>query len=426
MRLKIGAARELITPALGGLFAGYGSEKPSTAVHDDLTATAIIFECGGTRAMLISATVCLIGSELSERVRRECGAAAGVPVPNVILASTHTHSGPVMSGDKAGDYCEAIFAPRCAAAAAAASKNLIPVTMGVAATKSLVGINRRQLLPDDKVILGQNPWGTYDPEMTVISFRDESGATVANIIHCSAHCTAAGINTEVTRDWAGVMIDRLEQESGAITAFFNGALGDVAPRMANGGSTGDIQHAMEVGGLAGIDAVRAYKDIRAWRDEAMSIATGEIRIPYEPIMPLDEARTALAEYRAMPDERFVISGRRRLERIIELHESGAAGDADFTHPQVIVNIGPVAFVPIPFEPFSEISLRLRAYSPIGHTLAIGCANGSNSYLPTQDQLCRGGYEVERFMWGAPRQLPANTDAHIVNQNLAMLNNIKQL
>jgi uncharacterized protein (UPF0128 family) len=83
-------------------------------------------------------------------------------------------------------------------------------------------------------------------------------------------------------------------------------------------------------------------------------------------------------------------------------------------------------IPVPFEVSSEISLRLRAYSKHGHTLALGCTNGSNSYLVSQDQICRGGYEVERFMSIGPRKLVNNADMHLVNQNLKLMDKFPSL
>lgn len=419
-RLKIGVSREIITPKLGGLFMGYGSNKPSTAVHDDLTVTAIAIASGKTCALLMSATVCLIGNDLTGKIRSLCGAAAGVPADNVILAATHTHSGPITTDNIDALYCDEIFVPGCVAAAKAAVSEMKHAKVGMATTKSLVGINRRQLLANNKVILGQNPWGAYDSEMTVISFRGDDGKSFANIVHCTAHCTASGINTEVTRDWAGVMIDRLEQESGAITMFINGMEGDVAPRMANGGSTGDINHAMEVGAVAALDAVRAYKDIREYRDEELSAATEDIKIPHAPLIPLDEARSELAKLEAGTQARFTGSTIRVLKKNIELHEKGETGDSFFTYRQTLLKIGSIVLIPVPFEASSEISLRFRTYSKYGHTLPLGCTNGSNSYLPSQDQLCRGGYEVERFKWSGERQLADNADMHLVNENLKLM------
>ena len=128
---------------------------------------------------------------------------------------------------------------------------------------------------------------------------------MANIVHCTAHCTAAGVNTQVTRDWAGVMIDRLYQESGVITMFINGLAGDISPRMANGKSTGDIHHAMEVGAKAGLDAVRAYKDIRVCRDKEMSVVTGDLKLPHAPLIPLEEARKKMKRLEAGQQDRFM-------------------------------------------------------------------------------------------------------------------------
>ena len=113
-----------------------------------------------------------------------------------------------------------------------------------------MGVNRREIRANNKIDFGQNPWGCFNPRMTVISFKNDEGNVVANIIHYGAHCTAAGRNTEISRDWAGVMVDSLEKESGGITAFFNGAEGDVGPRLSNGGTTGDMSHVKETGEIA--------------------------------------------------------------------------------------------------------------------------------------------------------------------------------
>ena len=428
-KLKAGIAREIITPQLGGLFMGYGSDKGSTEIHDDLTVTALSLEYGNTKVLLMSVTVCYIGgifmgygfgNDFCAKLRALCGEAAGIPAANVIIGATHTHSAPITSDDGDIEYRNEILIPKCVAAAKASVKDMKPVTVGIATTESKVGINRRHIRADNKVVLWQNPWGTYDPEMTVISFKGEDGRSVANIVHCTAHCTAAGTNTEVTRDWAGVMIDRLDDESGAITMFFQGMQGDVAPRMANGASKGDMNHAMEVGAVAAIDAVRAYKNVRVYRDEGLSVVTGEIRLPHAPIMPLENAKKELAKIEAGAPGRWSEQDRYNYTKIIELYAKGNTGESYFTYDQTLIKIGPVVLIPVPFEASCEISFRLRAYSKYGYTLALGCTNGSNSYLPSQDQICRGGYEVERFRSIGPRQLTNNADMHLINQNLQLM------
>ena len=414
-KLKAGIAREIITPKIGGLLSGYGSDKPSTVVNDDLTVTALAIEYEKIRVVLMSATVCLIDNNLSDRLRALCGEAAGVPAANVILAATHTHSGPVMTTE----YNDQIFIPGCIAAARASVKEMKPATVGVAKTESRVGINRRKLTSEGRILLSNNPWATFDPEMTVISFKGEDQKIIANIIHYAAHGTSAGINTEITRDWNGVMIDRLEKESGGITMFIQGLQGDIGPRLPNGEDKGDIRYVMELGAIAGLDAVRAFKDIRVYRDEAMSVATGEVKLPQAPLMPLEEAKNELAKLEAGVAGRWTAGNRSNLTKIIEFYEKGETGESFFVYPQTLIKIGPIVFIPVPFEVSSEISLRLRTYSKYGHTLALGCTNGSNSYLVSQDQICRGGYEVERFRSRA-RQFVDNVDMHLINQNLQLM------
>ena len=71
--------------------------------------------------------------------------------------------------------------------------------------------------------------------MTLISIRNcESKEGILNLIHYGCHGTSVGDNSEITRDWSGIMIDRVEQETGVLTAFWNGAIGDVGPRITNG------------------------------------------------------------------------------------------------------------------------------------------------------------------------------------------------
>jgi len=423
MGFKLGIDRQFVTPTLGGLFAGYDSPKRSERVHDDLTVTAFLFEGNGARALLMSATVCLIENEICDELRKICGEAAGIPRENVIISAVHTHSGPVTVGAKTDwDYVEAIFKPKFAEAAANAAKNIREVTTGVAVSKSLVGINRRKLHRDGSVTLSHNPWGAYDPEMTVVAFKYLDGTPAANIIHCAAHCTAAGVVTEVTRDWCGVMIDRLEAQSGAVTMFLNGSAGDVAPRMPNGDSVGNMQLMREIGALAGIDAVKTYNEIREYRPVEMKIAYGEVKIPYAPPKPLALARE---QYVAIENSSARFDGGRRklLKSLIEMHERNEFGPENFSFKQTIVKIGPVVFIPFPFEHFSEISMRMRAYSRFGYTLTVGYANGSNSYLPSQDQICRGGYEVEMFNWAMARQLPDDADTKIINENLRIMDGL---
>jgi Neutral/alkaline non-lysosomal ceramidase. len=425
-QLKVGVGREIITPKIGARLYGYALDVFGTSVNDELTATAIALQHNGQSAVLISATVCLINNNLSNEIRKKVSKKINVPAEHIVLSSTHTHSGPGTEGvtgwgEIDRTYCDEIFIPQLIKAAETAFGTLEEATLGTATIKSEIGINRRQLNRDNSICLGQNPWGSYDPNLTVLSFRNLAGKPIANLIHYGAHCTAAGKNKEMTRDWAGIMIDRLETESGAITAFFNGTEGDVGPRLTNGLTTGNINYVRELGGLAAQDAIKAYRLIKEFRSVPLHCTTDEIRLPYSEAIPLEIAEQNL---KAMEAEKPEVNLRGRTyayyKAVVEAYQRGLPKERYFKYTQTILKVGSVVFIPFPFEVFSEISLRLRHYSPYPHTLCLGCTNGNNGYLPTQDQICRGGYEISVFLTSGVQNLEPNTDYHIIAENLRIM------
>lgn len=429
--LRVGAGRGRITPPVGAMLMGYAPARPAEAVHDDLDVTAIAVEYGKVKAMLISADVCVIRDPQSTRCRALAADATGVPFENIILSATHTHSGPAMRGTAGGadldeEYIAAIFEPGLVKAASQAITSMQPARMGIATRPSDVGINRRQIEPSGEIRLGQNPWGCYDPTMTVVSFRGKDDAPIVNLIHYGAHCTAAGKNPEITRDWSGPMVDRLEAESGALTVFFNGAEGDCGPRLPNGRTTGagDVGYAVALGAKAGIDSTATFRDIREYHDADLRVLRESIRLPYEPLPTVAALEQQIADMG--PPEKLVglrVMSRQALCARLELSRTPGPHATRLELQQTIIAIGPVAFVPFPFEIFSEVTLRLRACSPFPHTLSLSNANGSHFYFPSQDQIPRGGYEVWVFKSMSPRALADDADNAAVAENLRLLDTL---
>ena len=198
-------------------------------MHDDLSATAFYLKEGDRQALMISVTVCLISTEITDEILSLIEKTYGISKDHCILHATHTHSGPNVAGEYGWgevdrEYYETVFRPAILAAVEEAMSSPTPVKMGVAVGSCYAGVNRRErCLEDNKIKLGQNPWGAYNPDMTVISFIGEKGRPVANLIHFGMHGTCAGRSREISRDFSGYMTDALEAESGAITAYFNGA-----------------------------------------------------------------------------------------------------------------------------------------------------------------------------------------------------------
>ena len=263
-KLYLGVEKAIITPKVGARLFGYAEDLFSNQVHDDLHATVFLFEQGDISCVMVSIAVVALTDLLSDRIRKGISEKTGIPLSNIMLASIHTHSGPATLGQDGGwgsadgEYCDGILIPRIIEAAEKAKANKQAVKMGYATGESHIAINRRELSIKNEILLGQNPWGPYNPKMSVLSFRNESGECVANMIHYGMHGTCAGHNLEISQDWIGVMVNRVQKLTGGVTAFFNGPEGDVGPRLTNGGTTGvsDIKHAEETGGRAAFDAMQ--------------------------------------------------------------------------------------------------------------------------------------------------------------------------
>ena len=221
-QLFVGVGREVITPKVGASLVGY-APRPALSIHDDLHITVFAFEYEGEQAMLASADLCNLRREAIESTLAAFSEASGLPKERLIIACTHTHSGP--SGHDV-EYMTGVFLPALKKAAQAALASLKPAEIGVGTVHSDVAINRRQIKENGKVALGQNPFGSYDPDMTVVAFREPDGTPIGNFIHYGCHNTGCGRNDAVSRDWCGVAIDQLEKQSGGITCFINGCGGD--------------------------------------------------------------------------------------------------------------------------------------------------------------------------------------------------------
>ena len=414
--LLLGVARRDITPQVGGNLFGYRPDLYSESVNDNLTATVFAFSDGDEKFVLVTVCVCLLDTSVTDELRSLISEKHNVEIGNIIICATHTHSGPStinMPGWGGIDmpYYEGIMKPNILKAVDDAFGNTQPVTMGVGVGESKLGINRRQLNTDNSVGLGQCYWAPFNPQMTVISFKNNENKIVGNIIHYGCHGTCAGLNKEVSRDWSGVMTDALEKESGAITAFFNGPEGDVGPRLSNGQTTSELPYIYEVGGIGAEDAIRIFKSIDEYKDFSVSAVSGSVKLPYDKRISYEDAVKGYEIYK----NETINYGRQLavyFSKVMESYERNFVEEELDEIPQSIIRLGDVAFVSFPYELFSEIGMRINCAVEDLKVLSLSNANGSKGYFPTQDQLCKGGYEVTMFKYNDVQCPVDDADFHL--------------
>jgi len=229
-QLFVGTAKlELIPPGAPPL-AGYSRRRgrPSTGIHDTPFVRAIVLQDHGTTVALVSCDLLIIDERLVEAVHTRLGTPPSRQPASLVVAATHTHSGPGAYGQKfleklsMGHFDPAVFdflATRIAQAIAMAATHLQPVTLrhATTATEGLV-VNR----------MGRE---VVDAELTVLSLDDERRNPVAFLVNFSAHPTTLGSwNRQLSADYPGALTSALEQRyPGATCLFLAGAVGDQAP-----------------------------------------------------------------------------------------------------------------------------------------------------------------------------------------------------
>ncbi len=85
----------------------------------------------------------------------------------------------------------------------------------------------------------------------------------------------------------------------------------------------------------------------------------------------------------------------------------------------------VSYISFPYEIFSEIAMRIAYEKKIPHTLSLSNTNGCEGYFVTEDQICRGGYEIDMFKTGYIQPYADNADWYMVKQTLENLDKLNK-
>ncbi|MBI4322940.1 MAG: neutral/alkaline non-lysosomal ceramidase N-terminal domain-containing protein [Candidatus Omnitrophica bacterium] len=229
-QLLVGTAKRDLTPPVKTPLAGYSRRggKPATGTLDPVSVRAVVLQAQDTTVALVSCDLLIIDERLFEAVKARVRAGSSRPIA-LLLAATHTHSGPGAYGQKfleklsMGHFDPAVFdflVTRIAQAILEARATLQPASVRYAAapTEGLV-VNRMQ------------PDGVVDAEVTVLAFEDRRGAPRAIVVSFGAHPTTLGAwNMRLSADYPGVLARAIEERyPEAMCLFLAGAVGDQAP-----------------------------------------------------------------------------------------------------------------------------------------------------------------------------------------------------
>ena len=242
--MRAGVGRVDITPPVGIPAGGWGNQLHEISEGNDLElwATVLVAEGVGAddcRAAIVDLDLCILDDAQAARARSVVALAAGLPVENVAVGTTHNHSVPVTlelggawirrNRELVAPYVESVFEAIGQAAADAAS-SLRPVRVGTATGHSPLAVNRRMTMPDGRAAVGLHPAGVSDTTITVVRLDGADDRPVATIVHYACHPIILGPdNTFVTPEYPGIVKRVVEAAVGGHCLFVQGACGDIGP-----------------------------------------------------------------------------------------------------------------------------------------------------------------------------------------------------
>jgi neutral ceramidase len=424
--LQAGAARVVITPPIGvplsGYFAAEGRKEVARDIHDDLYARALVLQDDHYTIAIATSDLIGLGDEELEMVQAIVHQETGIEPEQLILACTHTHSGPVVHpfppsdlipGQADEEYYRLL--PRLIASAVTmAAQRRRPARIGAGSGSCAININRREILPDGTVrglpFLGRNPSGVVDREVGVLRVDDDvTGRPVAVLLSYACHPVVLGPNVEISADYVGYTVSFLERMLGAdaVALFANGAQGNMNA-MIHPGTYADAER---LGVTLGAEALKVVLSTETHADIHIATETRRTELPLNPAAE-PEAQRRYIRFLQAELQRFTSVGERMKAWDIEMRLAVAhyrlynREHLAFPYmPAMVTAFGfsgdgtSIGLVSEPAELFCEYGMQARSASPFATTLVLGLANGFIGYVPTPEVYTEGGYECEATQVG---------------------------
>jgi len=363
--ISAGVARVEITPPAGHPMGGYAARNgPSTGVHDPLYATTLLLKSGGLTVAIVSCDLRSFPSERIVNTARERKLA-----DHVLIAVTHTHSGPMTWEDQSWPSRErSWFAEterKILSAIEAASKKMFPARIAAGFGEIYLGHNRRKVDADGRVTMfwrnaEKLPTSPIDPTVGVIRVDDQSGKARAIIVNYACHAVVLGPdNRMISADYPGYLARRIEREfPGAMCLFTQGGAGDINPYL--------DKQPVDQNGFG-----EAEKMGDALAEEALKVARR--------LKPQTNANSVL----------------RAAAEVVEFRDRWDAKKTVHVGLTTLLINNDIAIATMPGEPFVDLQIALRDKSEIANTFLFGYTYSAGGewagYIPTIRAAAEGGY-----------------------------------
>ncbi|MBQ9757522.1 MAG: hypothetical protein IJW15_03795 [Clostridia bacterium] len=446
-KVKAGFSQLCITPPLGTPISGYYEQRFTKGVLDDLYVTAVAFDDGEKRAVVMGVDIIMLTQKQANEYRKIIADYCNIPMDAIFINCSHTHTGPMIGPDFASDLCglpayEEYLGLQMRDAAALALEDVEEADFYAAeGTVPNISFIRRYRMKDGSVQTNPgvgNPdidhaLGTPNERVKLIKIEREEADDIF-IVNFGVHPDTIG-GEYISADYPAFVCATIEAAIPETKCMFlqapQGDVNHINPNPTEGENRGlemtfdgcprGYEHAIYMGrAIAGAvlqicdKAEEISADGIAFINKTVTVPSNQEndRLPEAKRLAElhDSGRDDEIPFKAMELTTVVAEAK----RIIELEN----GPDSYSFNLSAIKIGDMAFMGIPGEPFTEIANRIYEGSPFETTILCALTNGGDSYFPTSSAYDEGGYEARTS------RLKKGADNIIVEGTIDALRNIK--
>ena len=429
-RLLAGFGRADVTPGYPIPLRGYGNsiKRMSERILDHIYLTCVAFtDADGETALLFSVDASAPGTPSTPRFRPAVSRAVGVPVDHIILAGTHSHSGPDLActeWDRLEEYLQLTENAYVQAAREAMADRAPARILAASAETEKLNHVRRYVL-ENGTYAGDN-YGDFksapiarhesepDRRMQLVKLVREGKPDVL-LVNFQVHQTLTGgmQNRDLSADITGAMRRIVERELGCRMAYFTGGAGNLNPTSRIPGEALTPMKDLQVNGqaIAGY-ALRAEGTYRELGPGRVSVRqrVRQFDANHAGDGKLELARALWDEYQQTGDRPAVTKKARAAGLNSVYHAEAILINAQLPPTQEMelnaFSVGELAFCCAPVEMFDSTCRTIMDPSPFAVTFMVTCCHEAKDYVPAMIGYEHGGYSADssRFTAGTAEKM----------------------
>lgn len=414
---RAGVSKVAITPKQAMPMAGFASRTHnSEGMIHDLWAKALVLEdSAGKRAVMISSDLLGFPKVLSDNIRDKLKAKFGLNRDQILLNSSHTHSGPVLDAALTDIYIldkeqraaitrnTSLLEQQIVTLVGEGIKNLEPAELFIQNGVTRFQVNRRN---NSATLLSQlsELQGPNDYAVPVIKVLNSQGDIKAIAFGYACHPTVLN-GYQFSGDYPGFTQIELEKaHPGATALFFQGAGADQNPLPRN---------TVPLARQYGKELAAAVE--RVLEEDMKKIPSKLVTTYSELTLPLDSlpSETDLMKISKTSDLPY---HKRWAERTLSEITAGSKMITSYPYPVQVWTIGNHPLVSLGGE--LVVGYAINVKQMLGSdAIVLGYSNDVMNYIPTSTILKEGGYEgdIAHVVYGLPAKWQPGIEANILNE-----------